>query len=158
MRTIKRKSIKLNIGKNNIFQSIVRAYAKEKQYWLLQFQQAIHIPYIKNHRIVRNHAVQSNYKSPYGLQARQWKLALQDAADTMDKYWQSLFDKIKSDIYKASFSDIERHYACWLLKDYARFAEVLAFKTPNFKELTLKVRKRVIHFLNRKIRIHKKQL
>jgi len=59
MRTIKRKSIKLNIGKNNIFQSIVRAYAKEKQYWLLRFQQAIHISYIKNHRVIRNNALQS---------------------------------------------------------------------------------------------------
>ena len=138
MRTIKRQSIKLNIGKNIIFQSIARAYAKEKQYWLLQFQQIMHIPYIKNHRIVRNNAVQSSYKSPYGLQARQWKLALQDAADTMDKYWQSLFDGVKSDIHKSSLADIERHYAYWLLKDYARFADVLSFKTPSFKELSLK--------------------
>src|SRR5436190_12512794 len=108
MRTIKRKSIKINNEKNKIVQSIVCAYAKEKQYWLLKFQQITHTPYIKNHRIVRNSAVQSNYKSPYGLQARQWKLALQDAADTMDKYWQSLFDKVKNDIHMSSLSDIGR--------------------------------------------------
>src|SRR5262245_51881892 len=117
MRTIKRKSIKINSEKNKIVQSIVRAYAKEKQSWLLKFQQIIHTPYIKNHRIVRDNAVQSSYKSAYGLQARLWKLALQDAADTMDKYWQSLFDKIKCDIYKSSLSDAERHYGFWLLKD-----------------------------------------
>src|SRR5690348_12911520 len=101
MRTIKRTSLKLNVEKNKTIRCIANAYAKEKQHWLLVFQKKNSIPYIKNHRFIRDKAVNSDYKSRHNLQARLWKLALQDAADTMDKYWQSLFDKIKSELYSS---------------------------------------------------------
>jgi putative transposase len=157
MRAIKRHSIKLNLGKNNLLQSMTQAYAKEKQCWLYKFQQRTHIPYIKHHRAIRDQAILSKYQSAYGLQARMWKLALQDAADTMDKYWKSIFDKIKRHVYQSTLSDLQRHYGFWLLKDYARLAEVLSFHTPLFKELAFKERKQVISYLNRQIRTHKKQ-
>lgn len=137
---------------------MAHAYAKEKQFWLFQFQRRENISYIKNNRIIRNNAVAARYRSTYGLQARLWKLALQDAAETMDKYWQSLFDRVKKDIYQSSLSDAKKHYAYWLLKDYGRLADILIFKTPSFKELPLKERKHMVSFLNRKLRTHKKKL
>lgn len=156
MRTIKRCSIKLNLGKQEILVAIANAYSKEKQSWLVKFQQQTHIPFIKNHRIIRDQTVNSNYKSCYGLQARHWKLALQDAAETQHKYWHSLFEKVKRDIAKSTLSDIQKYYAFWLLKDYSRLAEIMSFNWPYFKKLPLQERKRVVNYLNRKIRIYKK--
>ena len=136
----------MNLVKKEILHSLAGAYAKEKQHWLIVFQRVIHIPFIKNHRVIRDQAVHSKYNSIYGLQARLWKLALQDAADTMDKYWKSLFDKIRSDIYKSILTEDQKHYAYWLLKDYARLAEVLSLHAPEFKDLTFKLRKQAPKF------------
>ena len=83
-----------------MLKQLVKAYASEKQYWLECFQQNKHLKKIKQSREVRDKAIKAHYQSSYGLQARMWKLALQDAADTMDKYWQSLLDKVKGNIYK----------------------------------------------------------
>ncbi len=156
MRTIKRHSIAINAGKNTHIEALAKAYAKEKNYWLLQFQQQIHIPFIKNSRHLRNQAVKEKYSSRYGLQARMWKLALQDAADMMDRFWRSIFDKIKRDIYRSSLDATQKHYAFWLLKDYARFSEMLALNPLNFKELNLSSRKKVINFLQKKIKKYRK--
>ncbi|HTM06501.1 MAG TPA: zinc ribbon domain-containing protein [Patescibacteria group bacterium] len=156
MRTIKRHSITLNLAKENKLISLAKAYSKEKQYWLSLFQQE-YLASIKNHRDVRDKAIQSKYKSPNHLQARMWKLALQDAADTMDKYWQSLFEKIKRDIHQSTLDDSQRHYIFWILKDYARFAKALE-STPLFKDLPLPARKKAIKCLKQKIKKYKKQL
>jgi hypothetical protein len=40
MRTIKRCSIKINLAKKGILLSLAHAFAKEKQHWLLVFQQS----------------------------------------------------------------------------------------------------------------------
>src|SRR5262245_22330822 len=126
MRTIRRHSIAINLGKNTCIDALAKAYAKEKNHWLLEFQKQIHIPFIKNPRQLRDRAIKEKYISRYGLQARMWKLALQDAADMMDRFWRSIFDKIKRDIYRSKLDNCQRHYAFWLLKDYARFGEMLA--------------------------------
>jgi putative transposase len=96
VRTIKRVSEVINIQKWRAIKAIASAYAKEKNYWLDIFQQKKSFKNIKRHREIRNQAVLNQYQSPYKLQARMWKLALIDAAETMDKYWRSIFEKIKS--------------------------------------------------------------
>jgi IS605 OrfB family transposase len=156
MRTIKRYSLNMNLGKENKIVFLAKSYAKEKQYWLSLFQQN-YLSSIKKSREVRNQAIQLKYKSPYHLQARMWKLALQDAADTMDKYWQSLFEKIKRDVYRTTLDESQRHYIFWILKDYARFAESLK-SIPEFKDLSLPSRKKAIKFLKQKIKKYKKEL
>lgn len=156
MRTIKRSSIQLNVEKSKIIAAIVAAYAKEKRYWLLQFQQKNILPYIKNHRFIRDRAVNAQYQSPYGLQARMWKLALQDAAEMMDRYWQSLFEKIKSDLYQSTLTEEQKHYAFWLLKQYDCLKQILSAEAPLFKKLHFKERKQVMHYLRRKIRQYKR--
>ena len=156
MRAIKRYSITINFGKNTCIESLAKAYAKEKNNWLLQFQKQIHIPFIKNSRQLRDRVIKEKYTSPHGLQARMWKLALQDAADMMDRFWRSIFDKIKRDIYRSKLDAEQRHYAFWLLKDYARFSEMLALNSLNFKDLNLSSRKKVITFLQKKIKKYRK--
>jgi putative transposase len=149
--------MELNAGKEEVLASIAGAYAKEKQHWLTIFQQYDYLEYIKNHRQVRNEAIQSHYQSRFGLQARMWKLALQDAADTMDKYWKSLFDKIKQEVYKSALTEDARHYVFWILKDYSRLAKALT-SIPEFKGLSFELRKKTKNFLCKKINTYRKQL
>jgi putative transposase len=133
------------------------AYTKEKKYWLGIFQQNQYVGHIKTHRIVRNQFVSAKYQSCYGLQARMWKLALIDAAETMDKYWQSIFDQVKPHIYQNNnLNESKRHYCFWLLKDYPRLPSILQGKPPEFKGMSYQERKQTLCFLQRTIKKYRK--
>lgn len=156
MRTIRRKTTKLNLGKQAKLMVIAKAYAKEKQHWLTVFQKPENIPFIHDSRKIRKKAVSEKYQSPYKLQARMWKLALQDAADTLHKYWQSIFEKIKPLIFRnQTLSKVQKHYAYWLLSNYHRVADLLSFRTPQFKDLSPHERQKVVNYLHKMIRKHK---
>ena len=157
MRTIKRYSDVLNKNKIKAVQQTATAYTKEKKFWLGIFQQLQYMGYIKKHRVIRNQFVANQYQSPYKLQARMWKLALIDAAETMDKYWQSIFDQVKSAIYRnKNLTEIKRHYCFWLLKDYQKLPSIFQGKPFEFKEMNDQDRMHPIHFLKRTIKKYRK--
>jgi len=157
MRTIKRVSDIINLTKWREISSIAHAYAKEKNYWLDIFQRKNSLKNTKNHREIRNEAVAQEYRSPYGLQARMWKLALIDAAETMDKYWQSIYEKIKSDSYRNKNLDKNtRHYCFWLLKDYKKLLAIFRGECIEFNGLDKKQMKHAVCFLQRKLRKYRK--
>src|SRR3989339_610152 len=137
MRTIKRHSKDLNKGKYLEIKQTAQAYANEKQRWLFYFQSVENIHFIDGHRLVRNEFVQAGYRSSFGLQARMWKLALIDAAETMDKYWQALFVEVRKLISKNDYlSEEQKHYCFWILKDYQRFQSFFSHRYPTFKGLS----------------------
>lgn len=163
MRTIKRISTSLNIGKIKLLQDIALAYAREKQDWLTFFQQRAQLAKIKQPRQIRDQMVKQQYQSKHRLQGRMWKLALEDAASTMDKYWCSLFEKIKYKVYmNQHLSGEERHYAFWLIKDYQRLAALLSGTvlevipanggSPELNNLSLASKKHVVNFMQRKLK------
>src|SRR5271156_2423950 len=58
-------------------------------------------------------------------------IALNDAAETWDKYWQSIFVKVRLKIsHRKDLSEVERHYAYWLLKGYSQFSAMMQGKRP----------------------------
>jgi IS605 OrfB family transposase len=132
MRTVKRHTLPLNNTKLIKLSAVVDAYAKEKQYWLVLLRTKAYRGLIGNHRVIRDQAVKDKYQSVGGLQARMWKLALTDACETMDKYFQSRFDVIKKKISNKSWSDNQKHYAYWLLSDYPRLFSLLDDMVPVF--------------------------
>lgn len=135
MRTIKRDTYPLNQGKLQEVKDLCAAYSREKRYWLDVFRSDLNQGRIRRHREVRNEAIASGYVSPHGLQARMWKLALVDAAETWDKYWQAAFIDIRRRIAKNStLAEDQRRYLYWLTKDYRRFTDALhgAGPTPPF--------------------------
>ncbi len=76
--------------------------------------------------------IKQGYISCLGLQARHWKLALEDAAETWNKYWQATFVKVRSKIARRKdLSETERHYAHWLLKSYTPFAAMMQGNSPD---------------------------
>src|SRR5689334_5705706 len=145
MRTVKRESLTLNQIKYAMLGEMAQAFAQEKQYWLEQFQQLDYMPYIKHPRKMRDQAVKSNYQSPFQLQGRMWKLALEDAAEIMDKYWQGVFVEMKVAIKQSHLTQEQQHYAFWLLKDYRYFTAVMKSKAPLFQALDFRARMQVVY-------------
>lgn len=118
MRTVKRQSHNLNSRKLARIKSVCKAYAAEKRYWLEIFARREDQERINRHREIRDQALAEGYVSPHGLQNRLGKLALIGAAETWDRYWQSIFAEVRSRIYaNESLSEEQRHYLFWLLED-----------------------------------------
>lgn len=131
MRTVKVKTLPPNTKKRNDLEALCHAYSREKQYWLQRFQASDFQSHLGRPRTTRDEMVKEKYRSPNQLQARHWKLALDDAAETWDKYWQATFVKVRSKIYRRKdLSETERHYAYWLLKNYPAFAAMMEGKCP----------------------------
>ena len=128
MRAVLRHVRDLNLLKNVVLLQMVAAYAAEKQYWLEIFADSENRPFLKHHRKIRDEAVKSGYNSRFGLQARMWKLALVDAAETYDKYWKSIFKEVKQRLARAPLSADEIHYGNWLMYGYAQFFQCLENK------------------------------
>lgn len=149
MRTVKRDMLPLNKGKLASLKKVCEAYGNEKRFFLdllrgWEYQSQLNTP-----RMVRDELVKNQYKSRYGLQARHWKLALQDAIETWDKYWEALFKQIRPKI-SAHYSEHERHYAFWLLKGYSQFAEAMRGNDPQPPfEIACEARHRISGYIRR---------
>ena len=153
MRTIKRVSRVLNTDKLEVVKDLSLSYALEKQSWLEKFQHRDYRDFIAQPRKIRDLSVKNKYASVYGLQSRMWKLALNDAAETMDKYYQGLFEKIKPMIYRNNkLSEQEKHYCFWLMTDYRRLNCILDGTPLEFNTLPLKSRLHAHNFLQRKLK------
>ena len=121
MRTIKRHSRELNKGKWETIIAIADAYASEKDKWLVELSYAKQTGKLRSHRILRDCLVKQQYTSPSGLQARQWKQALKDSVETLDKNWQALFVELKPLIMgNKNLSEKQKHYCFWVLGSYDR--------------------------------------
>jgi putative transposase len=131
MRTVKRKMLPLNAKKQKAIEELCQAYAREKQIWLHRFQAWNYQSHLGRSRTIRDENIKQGYRSPNGLQARHWKLALEDAAETWDKYWQAIFVKVRLKIsHRKDLLEPERHYAYWILKSYSSFAAMMQGKCP----------------------------
>ncbi|MCQ3976906.1 MAG: transposase [Anaerolineae bacterium] len=154
MRTIRRISRNLNKGKWQALQEIARRYAAEKQ---------AHLPYFTDVRFVacpsdrtrRDELVKSGYRNQSGLQARQWKLALKEAYETVLKQWAALAADLKPRIAAhKQWSEAQQHYAYWLLTSPQRLAQLVCGKAPlpaHFA-ISLPERRTVQNYLRRVIR------
>ncbi|MGD0665331.1 MAG: zinc ribbon domain-containing protein [Rhabdochlamydiaceae bacterium] len=132
MRTVKRITLPINAKKQFSLREISQAYSNEKQFWLHRFQAWSFQALLGRPRTIRNMMIKQEYKSHQGLQARHWKLALEDAAETWDKYWQAIFVKVRPKIARRKdLTETEQHYAYWLLKSYPSFAAMMQGKCPN---------------------------
>ena len=157
MRTIKRHSRTLNKGKWAIIVAIADAYAAEKDKWLCELSRAGQTYNLRSDRLKRDVLVKQGYKSDSGLQARQWKLALKDSVETLDKSCKALFVDLKPLIMRNhSLTDEQRHYCFWLMSAYERMQGLLTRKypVPEFSILRKDIRK-AGNYLNRIIRRHR---
>jgi putative transposase len=154
VRTVKRGTLDLNTKKQKELEALCSAYTREKQKWVQEFRSWDYQADLGRPRTIRDEKIKQKYQSPHGLQARHWKLALQDAAETWDKYWQAVFVKVRSKIsLRKDLSETERHYAYWLLQNTPAFASLMQKKypTPPFP-IELLSKKRVVNYVKNQIR------
>lgn len=131
MRTIKRVSLEINSEKFLNIAEIVTAYSREKDYFLQMFSSIEKLDSISKYYEVRNELVRINYNSLNQLQGRAWKLALKDALETHQKYWEAMFEKITPFIHKnLNLNEKQRHYCFWIMKDYEKVKKILLGKRP----------------------------
>ena len=99
--------------------AVARLYGKVKDYIFNKYGGLEGLLYLNYPRRLRDEWVDSGFGDQFGLQARQWKQALEEALGTLGSLWEGTFTKIRS---KASrnkkFSDFERHYINYILKSY----------------------------------------
>jgi hypothetical protein len=153
MRTVKRKALTLNRDKLSAVKELCQSYAREKNHWLdvlkeWRFQALLGTP-----RKIRDEFINRKYQSNNGMQARHWKLALQDAVETWDKNWKAQFISAKSKIFSKIKQEAERRYAYWLIKGYFQFAEMMRgnIPEPNFK-IEIASCKRIAGYVQRQVK------
>ncbi len=110
-RVVKRYSLPVNLYKWLLLLNILDSYARQKDDFLKQYAGADNINACYSFYAIRKDQVASKFRSPYGLQARQWKLALKDALETIDRYWAALAAGWEKNIYaSSSLSKEEKFY------------------------------------------------
>jgi putative transposase len=127
-RTAMLHSLELNSGKFEELDHLVRAYAMQKDVFLVQYAHLQFLDRLKSNKI-RDELVKTKFKSPSGLKARAWKRALVDALQTIDMYWQSAIEFTRKYACRR-FSDAQRHYALWCLKSYLAIQAIMIGSVP----------------------------
>ena len=157
MRTVKRQTRVLNKGKYRRLQAVAQGYAAEKNDWLERLSATGYRDRLKQHRKIRDEFVAQGYQSRHGLPARLWKLALIEACETLDKYYQSHFEALRKRIAGLDWTESQKHYANWLLTDYSRLFSLLADEIPEFNSknqkgvLEVKQQRAVIGYLRKRL-------
>ncbi|AVX21326.1 Putative transposase DNA-binding domain-containing protein [Carboxydocella sporoproducens DSM 16521] len=114
--TVKQKSLPLNKDKWARITETAEAYARQKNSFLVEYGHVKYLHYLGKKRKLRDELVAAGFTSPFGLQARQWKLVLDDALFTLERQWEAAIVGVKERLYRhEGLSDEEKHYAFWLL-------------------------------------------
>lgn len=110
-------------------------------------------------RSVRDEWIRNREDNSYGLQARQWKMAFDEAFSNIKTIWSDAKKKTRQSIYKTRvLTEQEKHYARYLLR-----ANVLLYKAIVGEKFSLPDRfkgseidrKKVYKFLSSRLRRHK---
>ena len=109
--TVKQKSLPLNRDKWVKLAQTAEAYARQKNAFLVKYGHVKYLHCLGAKRKLRDELVAAGFTSPLGLQARQWKLALDDALFTLERQWEAAVVEVKERLYRhGGLSDEEKHY------------------------------------------------
>jgi len=156
-RTTKRYSLKINRTKWEKLCKIAKLFRGEKNYHLRYYNQDVNYIACKNDREWRDELIKGKYKPATNLQARQWKISLKDAYETVHKNWSALAERIKPLVasHKKVWSEAEMHYAYWLLCSGKRLADLVGTHKapmPEYFEVSYPEQRRVRNYLRRVVR------
>ena len=153
-RTVKRQIDMSLLSTEDIKQldDLIKAFGAQCGYFLEQFERRDWRPYCegsryreKRDKLVAEHAaaVQKARDAgeapapayPFGLQARHWKMALQMASDTVERYWRAIQRAAQLALWERKvwkkLTDAQRHYCNWILRAANRvFFDFLSGTNP----------------------------
>lgn len=161
-RTVRQKSLPLNTGKWAKLVETVEAYARQKDAFLVEYAHIKYLHYLGDKRFLRDELVSYGFASPFGLQARMWKLALEDALYTLERQWEAAIEAVKNLVaHHEGFREEEKHYAFWLLykprkgsRDWKRIQAIFTGEDITEENINLDAsgRSRVRRYLKRVFR------
>ena len=157
-RTVKRYSRELNAGKWQTVTTVVESYARQKDRFLLEYGHPSVFGRYTGERQARDELVAAGYGSPTGLQGRQWKLALKDAFETVERQWLALAESLRSLVMaqrkQGHLTEEQAHYAFWVLKSGRRMAQLVGAQAPSPEHFEIEEgeRRRTVAYLRRVIR------
>lgn len=162
VRTIKQYSELLTALQQKQLMDVLKPYNKQIDVFLTVYAHLKFLHLVTNssgQKQLRDFLIKNNFKSPCGLQARQWKMALVDACEIIHRQWESDISFVQNDyLYKhKKLTEQEKHYANWLLiksvggRDFSRILAIFnnTDTTYNSIELDEKGRKKIRHYLHR---------
>ncbi len=152
MRTVKRRSVKLNKGKWRSVERMAQAFARDKQAHLDFYQSGGNFAAARGWRERRDAVKESDHHLKTPLPVHASDLAVKEAYETEEKYWASIAEQI--DVTRARWSDEQKHYANWLMYDARRFSSLIEGRAPINEgiSLTMEERKQVQNYLRRRAR------
>ena len=131
MRTVKRQVAAVSPEPMLALRSLVTAANREKAFWLGQLRGYEGFRCLANARnTLRDPAVRAGYESAYGLSARQWKSALDEAVGMADRFWKAHFVGARSVLYRLELGDAQRHYCFSILRDYGKLYDLFKGQLP----------------------------
>lgn len=151
MRTITRPIALSSLDKNVRLKldKLFKSFGREKSLFINKFKsrelRALTVQ-PNGYRLVRDRLVAAGRVSPYNLQARHWKMALQSAHILVGNYWKLVkretIEEINLRKWPRKLSEIGRRYLSRLLYGYESFFAVLDGRIPRFDDIELSFRSR----------------
>ena len=142
MRTVRRQSLKLNKAKFDALERIARAFASDKQTHLDFYQHGLNFSEAPSYRLRRSELKTTNHHASTPLPVHASDLALKEAFETEVKYWAAIASEIHHRIASRQWTDEQKHYAFWILKDEHRLSLLILGRAPINEKISLAVSER----------------
>jgi len=157
-KTIKNYCLNATESKLNELYEIAKRYASVKNKVFMRYGSIEGLQYLDYPRSIRDEWIKTKYADKFELQARQWKMALDEAFANIKSKWSNTINDVKANLFRnKSFTNDEKHYAYYLLKSYSLLYEATTFKSfaepARFKNLAIDTAK-VHRYLKSRLRKH----
>lgn len=157
-KTVKNYCLDATVKKLNELYEIAEKYGDVKNEVFRRYGSLEGLRYLRYPREARDKWVKEKYADRFGLQARQWKCAFEEAYSNIKTNWGQAFIKVRQLLYRnPNFSEDEKHYCYYFLKATDLLYQVLKLRPislpDSFKEKdidTIQCHK----YLKRQIRKH----
>lgn len=118
IKCVKNYSEMLELIQYNEFIEIAKRYKSAKNYFYSRYSGINSLNKLNSYKKdIRDVLIKEDICNMFGLQARQWKLALDEAISNIKSNWSNTKNKIKIAIARnTNLSDAERHYLNYILK------------------------------------------
>lgn len=132
---------------------IAERYRCVKNYVYSRYSGINSIPLINKHRqLIRDEWVITKFAKQWGLPARYWKLALDEAVGDIKSQWSNVKRKIKECInHNENITKDELHYIRYILKSDDLYYKVLTYKELNTHDKFNSVRFKYVNNLIRRL-------
>ena len=112
---------------------IGKRYVLVKNHVFQKYGSLSGLQYLVYPRKIRDEWVETGYGDRFGLQARYWKQAFEEAFSNIRSNWSNAITEVKGNLFRnSSFSSVEKHYAFYLLKTTDLLHKALLFEEFEF--------------------------